>query len=68
MIEFPVELDGPFLPNGASFVVLKVDGRVYLEMGLKGHQPLIFDVTEPGCPFEQALWALERKWPERCRG
>lgn len=68
VIEFPDELDEPLLPNGTSFVVLKVDGRIYLEMGLKGRQLLIFDVTLPGCPFEKALWALERKWPERCRG
>ena len=64
-LEVPLEW---LLPNGTSFVVLKVGGRVYLEMGLKGHQPLTFDVSLPGCPFEQALWSLERKWPERCRG
>ena len=44
------------LGQWASFVVLKVGGRVCLKMGLKSHQPLIIDVTLPGCPFEQALW------------
>lgn len=64
-LEYPLEA---FLPNGASFVVMKSPKRAYLEIGLKGHLPLLFDITTPGCPYEQALMALERKWPERYRG
>jgi hypothetical protein len=39
-----------------------------LEVDLEGRLPLIFDVTEPGCPFGQTFWAIEMKWPDRCRG
>jgi hypothetical protein len=57
-----------FLPNGSSFVAMETAKATYLEIGLRGHLPLLFDITEPGCPYEKALWALEKKWPERCRG
>jgi hypothetical protein len=55
------------LPNGAAFVVLKAGKKSFLEISLKSRLPLLFDVTEPGCPFEQAIWAMEKKWPDRCR-
>jgi hypothetical protein len=56
------------LPNGSSFVAMEAAKATFLEVSLKGRLPLLFDVTDPGCPFEQALWAMEKKWPDRCRG
>ena len=56
------------LPNGSSFVAMEAAKATFLEVSLKGRLPLLFDVTEPGCPFEQAIWAMEKKWPDRCRG
>jgi len=64
-ILYPLEL---FLSNGTSFVVMKTDKATYLEIGLKGHLPLLFDITLPGCPYEQAIWVLEKRWPDCCRG
>jgi hypothetical protein len=56
------------LPNGSSFVAMETAKATYLEIGLRGHLPILFDITKPGCPYEKALWGLEKKWPERCRG
>jgi len=64
-LEYPLEV---FLSNGVSFVVMKSAKKAYLEIGLKGHLPLLFDITVPGYSYEQALMALEKKWPERYRG
>lgn len=56
------------LPNGTTLVVMKSLQRTFIKVGLEGRLPLVFDVTLPGCPFEQAIWAMEKKWPDRCRG
>ena len=64
-VDMPLDLH---LPNGTTFVVMKSLQRTFLEAGLEDRLPLIFDVTEPGCPFEQAIWVMEKKWPDRCAG
>ena len=61
---------------GVEFIVYTYPRRnpsdqfqpTFLEIEQRLKPSLFFDVTDPGCPFEQGLWKVERRWPDFCRG